>query len=148
MARNRLNKYDPPQIKARLDAAKADSAENQVNGERFFFQLRNFWGILLAVVLALSIIFQFVTAFGVGFGWLDFQRYQTFLDVIVGGNFIQVIGLCTIVVAFLFLKNSPRKYQAFPHLSPPFSPRFPRVFHRAHICCAGTSVHKLDEIFG
>lgn len=113
MARKSRNKRTQvpyaSEIKARLDQAAAEHAENEVKGERFFYQLRNFWGVLLAVALVLSIVFQFLLTLAVGAGWLKFEGYTTFLNIVAGENFVQVIGLCTIVVSFLFPKNGPPK---------------------------------------
>lgn len=77
-------------------------ARNHIKGQAFYYLLRNCWGVLLALILIASIVFQFWLVFEVGKGYLNFQGYSTFLGIVAGENFLQVIGLSAIVVNYLF----------------------------------------------
>lgn len=83
---------------------------NDVKGQESYYKLRNFWGRLLAIILGLSIGFQFWLAYMVGKGNLNFQNYTFFLNIVASENFLQVVGLCYIVVKFLF-PNHKQKQQ-------------------------------------
>jgi hypothetical protein len=89
----------------KIDELNYKQARNHVQGQRFYYVLRNIWGVLLATVLVISIGFQFYLAYHIGKGYLNFGEYKEFLKIITGGNFVQVLGLCYIVVNYLFPKK-------------------------------------------
>jgi len=108
-----------PSVKQLDDAiAKLNyhSLSADLGGKLFFYRLRNIWGVGLGVVLALSIFFEYLLTIMVGTGVWNFEKYQAFLNIIAGQMFIQIIGLCAIVVKALFtpitveqLKNRSKK---------------------------------------
>lgn len=89
----------------RLEEARVKEAENHVSGQKMYYWLRNIWGVTLAIILIASIGFQFWLTYNVGTRHLQFKDYATFLNIIAGENFIQVLGLCAIVVNYLFPKQ-------------------------------------------
>lgn len=103
---NNIKSYDPRTMARELEKLRYKRELSSVNGERFFYFLRNCWGILLAIALIVSIIFQFWLTYMIGMGDLNFKGYEIFLNIIAGENFIQVVGLCYIVVNFLFPKSN------------------------------------------
>lgn len=108
LKRNKTEKkYDPAEMARRVDELNFKSAKSDVKGKQFFYFLRNTWGVLLGLVLIASIGFEFWLAYQVGKGHLTFTGYTVFLNIIAGTDFIQVVGLCAIVVSFLFPKNKP-----------------------------------------
>lgn len=92
----------PAQMAARLAELDVMGKENEYSGKRFYYKLRNFWGILLATVLTASIVFQFWLTYQIGTGNLRFQGYETFLGIVAGESFIQVVGLSLVIVKYLF----------------------------------------------
>lgn len=74
----------------------------EVEGRKDFFALRKRWSRFLKWMLFLMIYFQIMLAICIGFGWMDFSQYQKFLYCVIGENFVQIIGLCYIIVNYLF----------------------------------------------
>lgn len=93
---------EPAEMAQMVNEVNLQGMKNHVEGQESYYKLRNFWGKLLAITLCLSIGFQFWLAYMVGKGRLNFQDYTTFLNIIAGENFIQVIGLSAFVVKYLF----------------------------------------------
>lgn len=98
-------KYEPEEMARRINELNYGSARDDIRAKKFFYWLRNVWGVLLALVLIASIAFEFWLAYQVGKGHLSFTGYTTFLNIIAGTDFIQIVGLCALVVGFLFPKN-------------------------------------------
>src|SRR3954468_1583960 len=105
LKRAQKNKYNPKVMAQRIEEAKVSEAETHLKGQKFFYFLRNIWGVLLAVTLVTSVFFQFWLTYQVGKNQLSFTEYKVFLGIVAGENFVQVIGLCAIVVGFLFPKK-------------------------------------------
>ncbi len=76
----------------------------RVSGLKAYFIMRERWSWILASLLIASIIFQFILVLIVGKNWLDFSKNKDFLLLVTGENFVQIIGLCVIIVNFLFPK--------------------------------------------
>ncbi|MDQ3098979.1 MAG: hypothetical protein M3Q44_04495 [bacterium] len=91
----------------RRDAFKEDDSEATIRlaGLQAYYSMRESWSWILAALLTLSIIFQFVMIIIVGKEWLDFSQNKDFLLLVTGENFVQIIGLCLIIVNFLFPKQ-------------------------------------------
>lgn len=53
--------------------------------------------------------FQFWLAYQIGTGQLRFAGNETFLNIIAGESFVQVVGLCFVVVKCLFPESTPKK---------------------------------------
>jgi hypothetical protein len=99
------DKYDSEAMARKIAELNYKEARNHVQGQKFYYILRNIWGVLLAIVLVISIGFQYYLAYHIGKGYLNFKEYKEFLGIITGGNFVQVLGLCYIVVNYLFPKK-------------------------------------------
>ena len=81
------------------------------DGRSDYFRLRKTWSRALICFLAVMISFQIGLTIAIGRKWLSFMEYQYVLGLIVGENFLQVVSMCIMVVAFLFpsSKNSEKK---------------------------------------
>lgn len=97
--RRSKKRLTPEQMAAEL---KFKSEQNEYRGRRFYYFLRNIWGILLAFALIASIVFQFWLAYNIGKHQLDFKGYETFLGIVAGESFVQVVGLSYVIVKCLF----------------------------------------------
>lgn len=80
--------------------------ETERRGREEYFNLRSEWSARLAWFLGVMILFQILLTLVIGAGWLDFASYETFLYLVVGENFVQIVGMCILVVQFLFPKNT------------------------------------------
>ena len=79
--------------------------ETEVIGRGQYFRLRKQWSWFLFAFLTGMIIFQFFVTIAVGLGWMNFLEYKTLLGLVLGENFLQIVGMCVIVVTFLFPRN-------------------------------------------
>lgn len=71
-------------------------------GEEEYYKLRSKWSWFIFSFVAFMLFFQLALVFAIGFGWVDFTKYQTFLHLVMGQNFAQIIGMGIIVAKFLF----------------------------------------------
>lgn len=114
----------PSQIKAAIsntaeDARFADaesraqqlslSTERHLQGISDFYRSRRQWSGFLIGCIAVSLLFQMVLTFLVGFKILDFTQYQWFLPIVASENFVQIVGLAIIVLKWLFSGATPNK---------------------------------------
>lgn len=99
----------PQQMSDKLRELDFKDKQNDFSAKRFFYWLRNTWGILLALLLTASVAFQFWLAYQIGTGQLRFAGNETFLNIIAGESFVQVVGLCFVVVKCLFPEGTPKK---------------------------------------
>ncbi|KKT35046.1 MAG: hypothetical protein UW24_C0016G0019 [Parcubacteria group bacterium GW2011_GWA2_44_12] len=74
----------------------------ELKGKQNYFEIKNFWARIIAVFIALIILFQIVITFFIGFNLLNFDNYKTFLHIVMGENFFQVVGMGYIVANHLF----------------------------------------------
>ena len=74
----------------------------RLSGLDAYYTMRVRWSWILAVLLISSIAFQFILVLIIGKNWLDFSKNKEFLLLVTGENFVQIIGLCIIIVNFLF----------------------------------------------
>ncbi len=104
-------KIDPFEIEREMQRERQrieiETARAHSRGQKFYYQMQIIWSIILGVILIMSMVFEIWLAYGVGRGSLNFEKYQTFLWIIAGENFVQIVALCTIVVNFLFPKKRP-----------------------------------------
>lgn len=104
--RRNKRKLTPQQMAEEL---KLKSDQTEYRGRRFYYYLRNTWGILLAFALIASIAFQFWLTYKIGRHELDFSGYEVFLGIVAGESFVQVVGLSLVVVKYLFPENKNSK---------------------------------------
>ncbi|MCH7471719.1 hypothetical protein IIA79_02045 [bacterium] len=77
-------------------------ASIEATGREEFFGLRKVWSKHLARILTFLVGSQIVTLVLVGFGGFDFSANQWFINLVMGENFVVIIGLCYVVVKYLF----------------------------------------------
>lgn len=99
----------PQQMTDKLRELDFKDRQNEFFAKRFFYWLRNTWGMLLALLLTASVVFQFWLAYQIGTGQLRFTGYEMFLNIIAGESFVQVVGLCIVVVKCLFPDGNAKK---------------------------------------
>ena len=97
-----------------LKSLEAQESLLRLQAERDAFNtyhdLRKQWAMILKKLLYAMVGFEAALTFFVGFGWLHFPS-QVFLNLIVGQTFLQIVGMCYIVVKFLF-PNEKDPFQA------------------------------------
>ncbi len=49
-----------------------------------------------------EIVFQSGMLIAVGLNWLNYIKYGSLIEIVVGSNFVQIISLVVIVVKYLF----------------------------------------------
>ena len=81
-------------------AAERQSVETL--GRRGFFDLRNRWSTAIIIWISALILFNCALAVLVGWGTLDFTRYQWFITAVTVETFLQIVALGAIAVRFLF----------------------------------------------
>ena len=102
---NRDENNSQSSLKAALSEAEI---KIRLSGLDAYYTMRIRWSWIIAVLLILSIIFQFILVLAVGKNWLDFSKNKDFLLLVTGENFVQIIGLCVIIVNFLFPKTKEK----------------------------------------
>ncbi len=110
------SKIDPPksgltpEVQRNLTASEVRSrhaflwlkrieAENEAFG--LYHELRRHWSKLLSWILSILVGFEIVLAVAIGLGKLTFHN-PTVLDLLVVETFLQIVGLCWLVVHYLF----------------------------------------------
>ena len=102
-----------------------DVIENE--GRSDYFKLRKKWSWSLLGFLIGMFVFQAALTVLIGLRIFDFKEYKFFLNLVVGENFLQIVGMCIMVVGFLFPKSetpnhSPLKIEP-PCPSPASQPK-------------------------
>lgn len=82
--------------------------ETEREGRKKYFALRDKWSRYLFILLTIMISFQVILTFFIGFGWSVFAQYEKFLYLVIGENFLQITGMCIIVVRFLFPQSETK----------------------------------------
>lgn len=75
------------------------------DGVEQFYDLRTQWSWVLTLCIAGMIGFQMLITVLIGAEILTFTSYKEFLYVIIGENFLHIIGMGLIIVKFLYSKN-------------------------------------------
>ncbi len=103
-----LSEISPVNLKGRDVEAEQTIKERETErlGRAAYFGLREKWSLYLCIFLAVMIASQIVSTALIGFGLFSFNDNKTFLYLVVGENFLQIVGMCYIVVAFLFPANT------------------------------------------
>ena len=74
----------------------------RIRGLEDFYDLRRRWSRSLVKILWTLIALQAVLLGAVGLGLLQFADYKPFLAAQAGVYFLQIAGMCLVVVKFLF----------------------------------------------
>ena len=90
------------------DESRREQTRIRLTGLAQFYGLRVVWSKWLIGWVSGLIVFQIVLTVAVGLKALDFTGFETFLQLTVGQNFLQVIGLAMIVVRFLHSTKSEK----------------------------------------
>lgn len=98
-----------PSAEQRLMDARARKAESEAEGSVDYYALRRQWSRLLMILFALSAAFQAGLVTWVGCGWLPFDGHETFLNLVSGELFLQIAGMCYVIVRCLFPSVSDPK---------------------------------------
>ena len=98
--------FDKQQNKSRAEIERL-KIENQ--GRTDYFHLRIKWSWFLLVTLSVMVLFQIFLTVAIGLAWFDFKNYKSFLELLVGETFLQIAGMCYIVVRCLFPNNKETK---------------------------------------
>lgn len=74
----------------------------ELDGRKKFFELRSMWSKWIIAWITSFFIFHISLTVGIGIKWFDFTSHQWMVPMIVGENFLQVIGMGYIIVRFLY----------------------------------------------
>ena len=88
--------------KSRDELSKKTRDQIEDAGREQYFRLRNRWSLYLMIALSASMVFQGALVWSVGIGWLAFKDQSVFLNTVAGELFLQIAGMCLIVVRCLF----------------------------------------------
>jgi len=90
-----------------LEASRQEIKDLEVErrGRESYFMMRKTWSWALVGFLGILILFQITLTFLIGRGILSFTSYKLYLGSVITENFFQIIGLCWLVVQFLFPKK-------------------------------------------
>jgi hypothetical protein len=106
-----LNTPGKPDVAQELDALKENAVIERARienwGTKEKYDLRNYWSWVLTVLLVGLVIFQGILVKRIGTGAWKFVGYETFLDAQAGVYFMQIVGMCYVVLKYLF--NDPDK---------------------------------------
>lgn len=80
-------------------------ADIRREAESDYYRLRSLWGKHLLWALWVMVAFQCTLVLLVGFDFADYVKYPRFIELQASVYFVQIIGLCAIVLACLFPKN-------------------------------------------
>jgi hypothetical protein len=82
--------------------AAAEREAVETGGRKGFFDLRKRWSTAIIIWISILILFNCALAVLVGYGTLDFTRYQWFITAVTVETFLQIVALGAIAVRFLF----------------------------------------------
>jgi hypothetical protein len=88
------------ETRSQLVRAKAEDIE--LAGREQFFILQKSWSSWLLIWISALLMFHVALTVCVGRGWLDFTAYPYFLPMVVGQNFLQIVGMGLVIVKFLY----------------------------------------------
>lgn len=86
----------------RKEGATKTRQQIEDDGREQYFELRRSWSIYLMRALGISIAFQGFVVVLVGAGSLPFRGHEIFLNTVSGEIFLQIAGMCLIIVRCLF----------------------------------------------
>jgi cytochrome c-type biogenesis protein CcmH/NrfG len=95
-----------------ISAQELKERETHRRGEEEYYKLRSKWSWFIFSFIAFMLLFQLLLTSAIGLKWVEFKDYQTFLHLVAGENFAQIIGMGIIVAKFLFPNHRSRDGQA------------------------------------
>jgi len=82
------------------------SKEIHATGWEGFYALRSRWSTFIMFAIGTLVLFQIGLTLAIGTKWINFDNNKLFLNLVIGENFAQIVGLAYIVVKCLF-KDPP-----------------------------------------
>ena len=76
---------------------------------QFVSEARQTWSNILSGCIVYSLMFQGLLTLAVGVNALNFKSYGSFLSVVIGGTFAQVVGLAAIALRWIFSGKKPEE---------------------------------------
>ena len=67
------------------------------------------WSAVIAVMLIALLSFQYRYMYLIGKGQLDFTDYNWLAEIVMGSNFVAIVGLAHIILQYLYSKESRPK---------------------------------------
>lgn len=71
--------------------------------------LKGRWSVIIGIILIAQVVFQLAFTTCVGFGWLDYTKYEWFIQIVLGGNFASIVMLASTILKYLFSDQSRPK---------------------------------------
>lgn len=71
-------------------------------GQEKYYDLRDKWSRFIAVFIGFMLLFQLFITVAIGYNWVNFSHHTTFLHLVIGENFAQILGMGYIVAKYLF----------------------------------------------
>lgn len=96
--------------KSEFDERRALSEETKIHlgGKRDFYKLRKEWSGHLKILLWILVSTQILLIFLVGIELFDFSEHKFFINIVMGGYFVELVGLFYVVVNYLFSDGDSR----------------------------------------
>jgi hypothetical protein len=94
----------PPDPEQALNES-SEREKLRIKGLGEFFEMRMTWSRWLIAWVTGLIVFQVLLTVAIGTGALVFQGHETFLNLTVGQNFVQVVAMAVIVLRFLHSRS-------------------------------------------
>ena len=98
----------------KADAARDDLTEQTLReretqrlGFQKYYDLRDKWSRYIMLYVWFMLLFQLGLTLAIGLSQLDFGKYSFFLNLVIGQNFAQIVGMGIIVAKFLFSDQKP-----------------------------------------
>lgn len=86
----------------------SDEVKVHLDGKKDFYRLRNEWSKHLKVLLWILVSTQVILIFLVGMELFDFSEHKFFINIVIGGYFVELVGLFYVVVNYLFSDGDSR----------------------------------------
>lgn len=74
----------------------------ELQARRQLIALRGRWSWWLIAWISFLLVSEVVIAFFIGLRVMDFEKHSTFLSLLVGQNFLQIVGMGYLIVKFLY----------------------------------------------
>jgi len=81
---------------------RAAAEQIELNARIQFLDLRKRWSGNLKWWIGFLLVFHTLLTIAIGLKLLDFEKYQWFIRILVVEDFLQICGMCFIVVKFLY----------------------------------------------
>ena len=79
------------------------------DGTKDFYNLRKRWSYWIIGWISGLLIFHFLLALAIGFGWVDFSSAPNFLQTILIGDFAEIVGMGFVLVKFFHDEQKERE---------------------------------------